>query len=241
VRKDDDGLKSIQADAFAFGDVSTTRKSGPEIGTGAYGVQANLCGLVAVAEFNVDGKRQQVEARFGRGGLQAHYACLPHPIQSAAGALGAGEPFVPAHRGSMRSIRRLGSIKNRVSSAPNPERQRRIGCGLSPSYRRIEARCEASGAWAQSRTTWPLGLRLGGLGFCRVRVHASGFGARVRLAERGHRAIGACRTVLKHAAFPAWPRILTLPRFQRHDYSKKARRGYEVKKRDKAKTRYRPH
>jgi hypothetical protein len=53
---------------------------------------------------------------------QVHFACFPHPNQSASGALRAGEPCVPAHRGSMRSIRRLGSIKNRATSWPWPWR-----------------------------------------------------------------------------------------------------------------------
>jgi hypothetical protein len=48
----------------------------------------------------------------------------PHPIQSAIGVLGAGEPFAPAHRTSMRSIRSSGSIKNRAASCPSTLRLR---------------------------------------------------------------------------------------------------------------------
>jgi hypothetical protein len=81
--------KSIQADAFAFGDVSTARKPGTENSTGAYGVRANQCRLVAVAEINGDGiRRRHVEARFGRGATGAlRVSCAPNPERR--GALGA--------------------------------------------------------------------------------------------------------------------------------------------------------
>jgi hypothetical protein len=54
VRKDDDGLKSIQAGAFASGDVLTARKASTEISTGAYRVRANQCRLVGAVELSAD-------------------------------------------------------------------------------------------------------------------------------------------------------------------------------------------
>jgi hypothetical protein len=131
--------------------------------------------LVAVAEFNVDGKRQQVEACFGRGGLQAHYACLPHPIQSAAAHW---ERVSPSYRRIEARCEASGAwAQSRIACLPHPIQSAAAHWErVSPQFRRIEARCEASGPWAQSRIACLFGLRLGAFDLCRVRVHASGFG-----------------------------------------------------------------
>ena len=63
---------------------------------------------------------RRIEARCEASGAwtQSKNRVSSAPNPERRGALGTGEPSVPAHRGSMRSIRPLGSIKNREACWP---------------------------------------------------------------------------------------------------------------------------